>query len=246
MNIEKFVSQYDLKQIIELEFYDPQFCALSNVWQQIKFLPQDREFFVSNFLFLIIQNALISYQLSWKWEKWRDEFSIFLVDYFWYFSKINIEDNFQFRDYILGKCKNNCRLKKAKLDRIQKTLKYFSQLNNLKLLKNYYKDMNSLNEFLAQMMDQKKDAKTIVFAVKMFAYWARIVFDNIISYPFEISIPIDARLIKIYQISTWKFDVNNKEIKLFFENLSQKYNIPPLHLDTLLWLKYRNVFISSK
>jgi len=245
MDIKDFVSQYDLKQIIELESQDPQFCALWDAWQQIKDLPQNTENLASNFLFFVIQNALISYQLSGRWENRRAEFSSLMVKHFKEIKTLTIVSNFDFWCEVLWTCKNNSRLNKIKLDRIQKTLKYFEILNNYQTLKNFYSDMVWLNNFLAQMMDQKKDAKTITFAVKMFGYWARIVFGEIISYPFDINIPIDSRLIKIYQQNTWKIIIKNKEIQDFFANLSLKYKIPPLHLDTILRLKYRDTFISK-
>lgn len=58
--------------------------------------------------------------------------------------------------------------------------------------------MFEFNAKIAQIMNQKQDAKTIVFTTKMFGYGARIVFEKIIKYPFEIQIPLDSRLTRIY------------------------------------------------
>ncbi|MFZ5341292.1 MAG: N-glycosylase/DNA lyase [Patescibacteria group bacterium] len=66
-------------------------------------------------------------------------------------------------------------------------------------LKRYYENMSELNKDLARIFSQKLDAKTITFAVKMFGYASRIVHKNIIFYPSNITIPIDSRLIKIYE-----------------------------------------------
>jgi DNA-(apurinic or apyrimidinic site) lyase len=41
---------------------------------------------------------------------------------------------------------------------------------NLEKLDFYYKTMDKLAEDLSKVMNQKIDAKTIVFAVKMFSY----------------------------------------------------------------------------
>ncbi len=243
MDIKNFISQYDINQILKLESQDPQFCALSSARQQIKVLQQDDKILLANFLFLVIQNALVSYQLSGRWENRREEFGHNLSNYFKTSQNLNIETNLAFRTKILKNCKNNCRLNKMKLDRIKKTLKFFGTLNDYQTLKNFYNDMAGLNDFLAQMMKQRKDAKTIVFAVKMFGYWSRIVFGNTITYPFDISIPIDARIIKIYEKNTWEISSSHRQIKEFFDNLSMTYKIPPLHLDTVLRLKYWNLFI---
>jgi DNA-(apurinic or apyrimidinic site) lyase len=92
-------------------------------------------------------------------------------------------------------------------------------------------------------MNQKKDAKTIVFAVKMFSYWARNIF-WFREFPKEIMIPIDSRLEKLF----YKFwphpnpllweERGYKEIKNFYKELSEKLNIPLLHLDAILWVNY--------
>jgi N-glycosylase/DNA lyase len=50
--------------------------------------------------------------------------------------------------------------------------------------------------------------------------------------PFEIEIPIDSRLEKIYT----KYNVDPKiHIRSFYQQLSQKTGIPPLHLDGIIW-----------
>jgi DNA-(apurinic or apyrimidinic site) lyase len=87
-------------------------------------------------------------------------------------------------------------------------------------------------------MNQTKDAKTIVFAVKIFSYWARNYFDKFIEFPFEIEIPIDSRLEGIYEI--YNSDKNMK-IKEFYKILSKKLNIPPLHLDAIIWCNYEEL-----
>jgi DNA-(apurinic or apyrimidinic site) lyase len=58
--------------------------------------------------------------------------------------------------------------------------------------------MIELRDKLAKIMNQKIDTKTIVFAVKMFSYGARNIYD-FISYPKEICIPIDSRLTALFE-----------------------------------------------
>jgi N-glycosylase/DNA lyase len=83
-----------------------------------------------------------------------------------------------------------------------------------------------LRDLLAKTMNQKPDAKTIVFSVKMFSYFARNFYDFVI-FPNDIEIPIDSRLIKLYEKNKESYTDINK----FYKDLSQKLNIPMLHLD---------------
>jgi len=48
-------------------------------------------------------------------------------------------------------------------------------------------------------MGQSVDAKTIVFSVKMFSYACRNVFGYLEYFPYELNLPLDSRLKKIYE-----------------------------------------------
>lgn len=97
--------------------------------------------------------------------------------------------------------------------------------------------MIELNFNLAKTMNQKNTAKTIVFAIKMFSYSARLAFDKFIKIPEEINIPIDSRIEKIFEI----YKENYSNISKFYKDLSQKLNIPELHLDAILWIDYKEL-----
>jgi DNA-(apurinic or apyrimidinic site) lyase len=43
----------------------------------------------------------------------------------------------------------------------------------------------------------KNADKTMTFAIKMFGYGARVVFDKFVKYPMNIKIPVDSRIMKI-------------------------------------------------
>jgi N-glycosylase/DNA lyase len=58
MDIEKFIEKYDINKIKKLESNDPQFLALQKSRQDISNKKSDL------FLFLVLQCALISYQIS--------------------------------------------------------------------------------------------------------------------------------------------------------------------------------------
>jgi DNA-(apurinic or apyrimidinic site) lyase len=90
--------------------------------------------------------------------------------------------------------------------------------------------MTKLRDLLAANLNQKTNAKTIVFAIKMFGYSARVFFD-FVEYPSEISIPIDSRLIKIFE----RYKNNEHEtINEFYITISKKTKIPLLHLDGII------------
>jgi DNA-(apurinic or apyrimidinic site) lyase len=130
--------------------------------------------------------------------------------------------------------KNNKRFVEAKIKRLEK-LKPF--LVNFRWnAKNYYNNMLKLRDDLASIMWQKPDAKTIVFAVKMFYYWAKIIFGNKIL-PSEIFIPIDSRLTNIFE----KYKEDYTDINKFYLDLSEKLDIPMLHLDAILWVDYNPI-----
>lgn len=97
--------------------------------------------------------------------------------------------------------------------------------------------MEELRDELAKTMKQKIDAKTIVFSVKMFSYWARNVFDRLEYFPENISAPIDSRLMNLYEIYKWDYENINK----FYSDLSKKLKIPELHLDAIVWVNYNDL-----
>jgi DNA-(apurinic or apyrimidinic site) lyase len=207
---------YKLEDAIKFEENDRQFIALKNLWKKWSK--------VSNYLGLIIANSIICYQLSWKWEDYWEEF--------WkYFSEksINYENLiFELWEFI-KQSKNNKRFVQMKLKRLEKLKLFFN--NFIWKEEYYYKNMIELRNDLAKIMKQKNDAKTIVFAVKMFSYWARNCFEKLVYFPDEINIPIDSRLQKIFDTYKWDYGDINK----FYFDLSKKLKISELHLDAILW-----------
>jgi N-glycosylase/DNA lyase len=48
---------------------------------------------------------------------------------------------------------------------------------------------------------------------------------------------VDSRIKKIFFEETKKKKVSDSQIREYFNYLAQKLNIPPLHLDSLLWVE---------
>jgi DNA-(apurinic or apyrimidinic site) lyase len=182
------------------------------------------------YLTLIISNSLICYQLSWKWEDYWEEFS----DYFSN-KKINKDNLLIELAIFIKQSKNNKRFIDTKIKRLDKLTIFINDL--ILNQEKYYENMLDLRNDLSKIMKQKKDAKTIVFAVKMFSYWARNIFKKINYFPEEINVPIDSRLIALFEKYKWEYEDAWK----FYFDLSKKVNIPELHLDAILWVNYDNL-----
>ncbi len=214
-----------IEDAINSENNDLQFIALKNLYLNMK----NKDFYLS----LVLINSIICYQLSSTWEEYWNEFSE-------YFAKNEIS-NFNniekvFFDF-LSNSRWNKRLIWVKIKRIEK-LKLF--LDEFKSRESYYYDnMRELLLKLSSIMNQKIEAKTMVFAIKMFWYAWRIFSQKISFFPGDIFIPIDSRITKLYEI--YNTDPN-LWIKDFYLILSNKLNIPLLHLDAILWTK-KDLFI---
>jgi len=201
--------------------YDSQFKSLKKI---VDIYPSNKP----EIIFWAIQDALVSFQLSWKWENWHEEFSNFMIQNFDLFE----EDNFLFWEKLLKNWKNNRRLIDLKLSRIRKTLLFKDEI--VVNWEFYYKNMSELNKFIALKMWQPLYAKTIVFSIKFFSYVARIN-NNFIPFPFDISIPVDSRIKQKYFELTWK-KWTDSVVRKYFNELWKNKGIPPLHLDSLLWV----------
>jgi DNA-(apurinic or apyrimidinic site) lyase len=224
------LNKYSLEDAIRFEKFDRQSLALQVLYKNKKF---DNEVY----LFLMIINALICYQLSGKGEDYWEEFSVAL-----YNEDIkNFEDIRDFFEVFLPNSKNNKRFVSIKLKRIKKIEKFYDNVqynNQFNIWEYYYKNMELLTQDLASTMNQKVIDKTIVFAVKIFGYASRNVFGYVQYYPKVIMLPIDSRLEKIYKKYTQNNVYSKKDIQEFYLKLSKKLEIPLLHLDTILWLNY--------
>ena len=163
------------------------------------------------FLKLVLVNALLSYQLPTKGEIYWENFARF-------FAKNPSPERFE--EFLK---RHNNRFLNSKLRRLQKVLRVVERLT-VEELKSFCQNPTLLLDYLSENLRQEKSAKTLVFAVKMFIYACRIATGGELVAPFEIEIPLDVRLRKIAPSLE------------FWRNLSREVNIPPLHLDTLVWV----------
>lgn len=233
--LAKLISCYSFEEIIAIEESDRQFLALKSAWELIKnrdFGQIDDVVVKEVFLKAVIYNSLISYQIAWSGELRWEEFA----------EKLKLDFNILFTDFLQWKAsldrwynlmvtsKYNKRLYNIKRKRLEK----FS-LFSLMSMDWYYENMINLWEDLSKAMLVPKSSKTISFAVKMFGYAARVVFEKFIPYPLEISIPVDSRIRKLFLTSYG--ELSDKEIIQKCYEFSQNSGISPLHLDSLFWVK---------
>ncbi len=214
INLLKKLTLEDIR-IIE-ENFDEQFKAVKYLYKNTN----NKD----SFPLLVILNALVSYQLNTTGENYWWEFAK-------YFSNKEIKDEIEDMKDFLKNSKGNKRYLNIKIKRLEKIRPYISYIKEG--YEEFYEDMVKLRDFLANVMNQNKNAKTIVFSVKMFGYAMRIYIGKFIPYPFEIAIPLDSRIKKI----TEKF-TEEDPIKFWFK-VSKETSIPCLHIDSIIWTLYR-------
>jgi len=192
------------------EHVDPQFQALLYLYENII----NKKLFVP----LVVANALVSYQLSGKGEDWWWEFAR-------WFSENPVDSIYGAYKVFLPESKTNRRITNVKLRRLDRVEQFLQSMDT----DEYYADMMALQQNLAKALSTQKNAKTIVFSVKMFGYAMRIATGEFRPYPMEIPIPVDSRIQKI----TDKLGADDPIT--FWQGLAEKTGVPPLHIDSILW-----------
>ncbi len=229
MDYGEFIKQYNLHditftQVLKTESNDRQFLALRSLW-----LGVSGRLAVESYLFLVITNALVCYQLSGKGEDYWEEFAECVAEELP--TVASFGDVVAFFSAFLPNSVCNKRLVEVKLKRVEKLREFYAEFIERGQAREYYNDMLSLAESLASVMRQRVTDKTILFAIKMFGYAGRVVYGKFIQYPFELSAPIDSRLIKLAP----KGLKNITEVREFYNKIAKELQIPPLHLDAILW-----------
>ncbi len=217
--IVNILKEYTLDEILEFEEkFDPQFEALKRLYEKI----EESDIFIT----LVCLNALVCYQLNCRGEEYWWEFFNFFVS-----ARI---DRPKLLNSIIGflrQSRCNKRLLNQKIRRIEKAcvlIQHFSKKINW-LIENQAR----VAEKLSKVLNTRKNAKTIVFTVKMLNYALRIITGKKIVAPFDVDIPLDSRIKAISESLRVKSPIN------FWRSVSRITNIPPLHIDSLLWVGYR-------
>lgn len=203
------IKKFSEDELYELETYDLQYQALKKLQANLK----NNEIFVK----LVIFNALLAYQLTTTWEKYRQNFANFHE---------NTEKN-QIKEKMEEFIKNyNKRLLNMRLKRLEKISPFIEEID-INIFEKRKENQELFLSDLIKTTKQDKQAKTLVFAVKMFVRSMRIC-----GYKTKVSkkifIPIDNRI--------WKISKN----KDFWVEIQEKTNISLLLLDSLFYISMSN------
>lgn len=233
--LTEIISRYSLDEIVAIEESDRQFLALKSAWELVKnrdFGNVDCKAIQEVFLRAVIYNSMISYQIAGSWElrweefaeKLKSDFDVLLLDF------LQEKDSLERRYNLMITSKYNKRLYNIKLSRLRKLSKF-----EFKSMDRYYENMVDLWQDLSKAMSVHIWSKTLSFAVKMFGYSARVIFEKFIAYPLEVAIPLDSRIRKLF-LTNYGL-LSDKEIIIKVYEFSKISGIAPLHLDGLFWIK---------
>lgn len=239
MKLDKYIAQFSLDDILAIEHSDKQFIVLQNAWNSINTTAnKDKELFV----FLVMQCAIVGFQIAGSGPLWWEEFAAKIQTHWDILQKIqydNVDRWYQF----LTTSKYNKRLYNNKRKRLEKFAIAYSIVVDHKKILNYHEDMSHLRTKLSDAMQQDPHNKTMAFAVKMYGYATRIVMNTFVHYPMDVVIPLDSRLRAIaIQQDKKHGQSNDKQIITYYQNIAEQHKIPPLHLDSLIWIDYREKY----
>ncbi len=165
----------------------------------------------------VVLNALVSYQLSGTGEQyWTEFFSWFASHPFF---------SLQAFLHFLENSRYNRRLLRAKAERAKKAWEFLSSTD----IESYYPDYISFWQDLSGALSSPPRRKTVVLAVKMYGYAMRIRTGKFHPYPFEVPIPLDSRIQRITRAFSQEDPLD------FWFHISRESNVPPLHIDSVLW-----------
>lgn len=197
MSLESYIAQYSFDAIIAIEESDRQFLALYKAWQKLHHIQGMSE---DLFVFLVLECALISFQVAGSGPDWREEFATKIVTDCLLLIDLGVNNVDRWYDF-LTHSRYNKRLYNIKRKRLEKIVLGSPHIIGPLSWEDYYVNMTLLCENLAVCMQQSVYSKTITLAIKMFGYAKRITTGAFVRYPMEVRIPVDSRLKKIYTLS---------------------------------------------
>lgn len=229
--VGRAISGIGLEGVLAIEERDPQYRALEHLVRRLGDCG-------SAFL-LVVLNSLSAYQLSSSGE-----------NYWWEFARYPFtpkDPGGLVKDFIsfLRSSRGNVAARDKKIERV---MRIASSQAHIEIYADYGKiveDLEVLREILKRSLKKEGSEKTIVFAIKMFYYVARIC-----GYkpriPMSIEIPIDRRIAAITYTSeiadttgpdpVEEIMRNYREAQKAWSIVSKIARIPPINLDSILWI----------
>ncbi|MEZ0319081.1 MAG: N-glycosylase/DNA lyase [Pyrobaculum sp.] len=214
------LNKFGIESIIQLETRDPQYAAVCGVVRRHGEEVGAR---------LAMLNALVSYRLLGRGEEhWK------------YFSQ-------HFQQEVEDVCKSFLTYLETspylrlgvenKKRRILKTCNYIPDLENLK---------NTLLT-LSKLLQSEPDQKTLVFTLKILNYAYSCSRGAVRLLPMDVPIPVDFRVASLswcaglVDMAPREAMRRYREVQAVWNEIAQLTGIPPLHIDTVLWLAGRAV-----
>ncbi len=246
--VARVLKEIGVERILDLETRDPQYIALKD-------LARERD--CRTAFLLAVANALISYRLSGYGEDYWTEVSQF-------FRKHNGSLEELFIEFLQKHSRYNRLSITAKTRRLRKF--FSSKLYNTlqEQPSKYCNNLYGLVKSLSTTYRQPVNAKTIVFAAKMYSYVCRICHGKSVV-DHRIEIPVDKRITTFTLTSGIVEPIGEqltrenlrkhvetlmtKHRKLVLETwrkISKETSIPPLQLDTIIWLTTRYINKTNK
>ncbi|MDT7887728.1 MAG: N-glycosylase/DNA lyase [Desulfurococcales archaeon] len=225
------LARLGLEAIYAIEERDPQYRALEYLVNRLGDC--------SSASLLAVLNALSAYQLSMPGE-----------DYWWEFARYPfkqgdpdklVEEFISF----LSSSRGNVAARDKKISRIKRLVLSQAHIEIYVKIVDLFRDLETLREILARSLGKEGYEKTIVFAVKILYYVARICGSKT-SPPDTIELPIDRRIAGITYTSeiadtdardpVEEIMKNYREAQRAWKKVSEISRISMINLDSLLWL----------
>ena len=227
-----------LESALMVEEVDPQFQAVRLITSKMSFGPA---------LTLIVLNSIISYKLSGRGEDYWNEFAL-------YVSKVSepksLIEAVKLMLGFLSVSKINVALRTAKTSRLLRAST--ARVLEPDIIVRQTRNLRKFAKDLALSLRSKWSSKTIVFSIKMICYAYRARYGRALIAPFSIPIPLDSRIAKLSWTSG-VVDVEGASLRAWsdviealmgkprivqraWSAVAEKSGIPPLHLDSILWL----------
>lgn len=231
------LAKLGISGVLALEEGDPQFIAIKTLVERLRDC--------NAVALLTTLNALVSYQLTGSGEEYWIEFSEYPF-------RLSNPDHLA-KDFLkfLENSRYNRLLQSVKTQRIRKLINSGTHIEIYVRFHELAKDLNRLWEVLKRGLSVEGSEKTIVFSVKMFYYTARACGYTYLP-PMNINIPVDRRVAAITYTSgivdTESEDPINlimrryKDVQRLWLEVSKIAGIPPLNLDSILWICGKHVW----
>lgn len=232
------LSSLGLESALKIEEVDPQFQAVRLITSKMNFGPA---------LTLIVLNSIISYRLSGRGEDYWNEFALYVsrAD-----EPKSLVEAVKLMLGFLSTSKINVALRAPKTSRLLRA-STVSVLEPDRIV-NQARNLRRFAEALALSLKSRWSSKTIVFSLKMICYAYRARYGRAFVAPFNIPIPVDSRVAKLSWTSG-VIDVEGASLRRWgdvveavmsrprvaqraWSAVAKKSGIPPLHLDSILWL----------